>query len=51
MIGRLCLAISFWGPNRKRRNASRAYLQAQVEFQNEAPMIVGAEIIRRYKPR
>ena len=40
--------ISFWSPNSKRLNASRADFQAQVEFQNEARLIVGAEVARNY---
>jgi multidrug efflux system outer membrane protein len=40
--------ISFWGPNSKGLDASRADLQAQLEFQNEARLIVGAEVARNY---
>ncbi|MDM7996436.1 MAG: efflux transporter outer membrane subunit [Acidobacteriota bacterium] len=40
--------ISFWGPNSKRLNASKADLQEQIELQNEVRLIVGAEVARQY---
>ena len=40
--------ISFWGPNSKRLNASKADLQAQIELQNEVRLVVGAEVARQY---
>ena len=40
--------VSFWGPNSKRVNASRADLEAQVELQIQAAIIVSAEVARNY---
>jgi multidrug efflux system outer membrane protein len=40
--------IGFWGPNSKQVNASRADLEAQMELQNQAALIVSAEVARNY---
>ena len=40
--------LSFWGPNPKRVNASQADLQSQLELEDYARLIVGAEVARNY---